>query len=124
MKHISILIPNGDASLVNIEGTHQIFNEVNSVLALRDLPPLFKVQLVGISRESKMKKGLFSIYPDALIDEVHHTDLVIIPAIHGNKQQVIEKNKAFIPWMVQRYNEGAGIASLCIGVFLLAGSGL
>jgi transcriptional regulator GlxA family with amidase domain len=124
MKHISILIPNGDASLVNIEGSHQIFNEVNSVLARLDLPPLFKVQLVGISRESIMKKGLFSIRPDALIDDVDHTDLIIIPAIHGNKQQVIENNKAFIPWLVQHYHQGAGIASLCIGVFLLAGTGL
>ena len=124
MKHISILIPQGDASLVNIEGCHQIFNEVNTVLARRDLPPLFKVQLVGISRESVMKKGLFSVHPDVLIDEVDHTDLIIIPAIHGNKLKVIEDNKAFIPWMVHQYHQGSGIASLCIGVFLLAGTGL
>lgn len=124
MKHISILIPNGDASLVNIEGSHQIFNEVNSVLALRGMPPLFKVQLVGISPESRMKKGLFSIHPDAMIGDVEHTDLVIIPAIHGNKQKVIEDNSAFIPWLVKQYHQGAGIASLCIGVFLLAGTGL
>jgi transcriptional regulator GlxA family with amidase domain len=124
MKHISILIPNGDASLVNIEGCHQLFNEVNSVLAFRGMPPLFKVQLVGISKESTMKKGLFSIHPDALIDDVDHTDLIIIPAIHGNKMKVIEDNSAFLPWMVQQYRQGAGIASLCIGVFLLASTGL
>ena len=124
MKHISILIPNGDASLVNIEGSHQIFNEVNSVLALRGQPPLFKVQLVGISSESIMKKGLFSIHPEVLINDVTRTDLIIIPAIHGNKQKVIEDNSAFIPWLVKQYHQGAGIASLCIGVFLLAGTGL
>lgn len=124
MKHISILIPEGDASLVNIEGTHQIFSEVNSLLARAGEPPLFKIQLVGLHKDVSMKKGLFSIHPDALLQDVDHTDLVIIPAIHGNKQKVLDDNAAFIPWLVKQYNNGAGIASLCIGVFLLAGTGL
>jgi len=32
MKHVSILIPHGHTSVVNIEGTHQILNDVNSFL--------------------------------------------------------------------------------------------
>jgi transcriptional regulator GlxA family with amidase domain len=124
MKHISILIPEGDCSIVNIEGTHQIFNEVNSVLARAGKPPMFKVQLVGLNEQTTMKKGLFTIHPHVLVKDVEHTDLIIIPAIHGNKQKVLEDNKEFIPWLVQRYKQGAGIASLCIGVFLLAGTGL
>ena len=124
MKHVSILIPEGDASLVNIEGCHQIFNEVNSVLARAGKDPLFQVQLVGLRKETHMKKGLFSIHPDALVSEVDHTDLIIIPAIHGDKRKVIEDNKEFLPWLIHQYEAGAGIASLCIGVFLLAGTGL
>lgn len=124
MKHISILIPEGNASIVNIEGTHQIFNEVNSVLARAGKPPMFKIQLVGISKESKMYKGLFSIHPDALVKDVKKTDLIIIPAIHGNKQKVLDDNKEFLPWLIEQYGQGAAIASLCIGVFLLAGTGL
>lgn len=124
MKHISILIPEGECSLVNIEGTHQIFNEVNSVLSRAGRAPLFQVQLVGLRQEATMRRGLFRIHPDVLIDEVAQTDLVIIPAIHGDKADVIEKNKAFLPWIVQQYNGGASIATLCIGVFLLAATGL
>ena len=124
MKHISILIPEGDCSLVNIEGSHQIFNEVNGVLARAGKPPMFKVQLVGINKQTTMKKGLFTINPDVLIKDLAHTDLIIIPAIHGDKKKMIEENKDFIPWMVEQYKQGAGIASFCIGVFLLAGTGL
>ncbi len=124
MKHISILIPEGDCSLVNIEGSHQIFNEVNSVLARAGKPPMFKVQLVGFKKQTSMKKGLFTIHPDVLIKDLEHTDLVIIPAIYGDKKQILENNKEFIPWLIKQYNEGAAIASLCIGVFLLAGTGL
>lgn len=124
MKHISILIPEGDISLVNVEGCHQIFSEVNKVLARAGQPPMFTIQLVGIRKETSLIKGLFRIIPDVLISEVSHTDLIIIPAIHGNKRRMVEDNKEFIPWLVQQYKQGAGIASLCIGAFLLAGTGL
>lgn len=124
MKHISILIPEGDCSLVNVEGTHQIFSEVNSVLARAGQPPLFKIQLVGLRKETRMKKGLFSIHPDVLINELDHTDLIVIPAIYGDKNQLLKENQAFIPWLVKQYKNGASIASLCIGVFLLASTGL
>lgn len=124
MKHISILIPEGDCSLVNVQGSHQIFSEVNSVLARAGKPPMFKIQLVGIRKETSMINGLFSIRPDVLINEVGHTDLIIIPAIFGDKKKVIEDNREFMPWLVQQHKQGAGIASLCIGAFLLASSGL
>jgi len=124
MKHISILIPEGNISLVNVEGCHQIFSEINAVLARAGKPPMFKIQLVGIRKETTMIKGLFSIRPDVLISEVERTDLIIIPAIYGQKTQLIEDNKEFIPWLIRQYKQGAGIASLCIGVFLLASTGL
>lgn len=124
MKHVSILIPQGDCSLVNIEGTHQIFNEVNSVLARAGKPPMFKVQLVGLHKEVTMKRGLFTVHSDVLFRDIDHTDLIIIPAIHGDKRKVIEDNRDFIPWIIKQYQGGAGVASLCIGAFLLAGTGL
>ena len=124
MKHISILIPEGDCSLVNVEGSHQIFSEVNSVLARAGKAPLFKIQLVGLRKETRMKKGLFSIHADALIQDIEHTDLIIIPAIYGDKKKTFEDNREFIPWLVRQYKGGAAIASLCIGAFLLAETGL
>jgi transcriptional regulator GlxA family with amidase domain len=124
MKHISILVPEGNCSLVNIEGTHQIFSEINSLLARAGKPPLFQVQLVGLCRETTMYSGLFRIHPDVLVDDVVQTDLIIIPATHGEKARMIEDNKAFLPWIVQQYKGGASIATLCIGVFLLAATGL
>src|SRR5215218_802699 len=71
-----------------------------------------------------MRKGLFHIHPDVLIQDVVQTDLIIIPVIHGDKADVIQKNKAFLSWIVQQYKGGASIATLCIGVFLLAATGL
>lgn len=124
MKHISILIPLGHTSLTNIEGTHQIFNEVNPLLAAMGKEPLFKIQLVGLTREASQRNGLFTVKPDCLISDVVKTDLIVIPAMMGDPNKALEENKAFIPWIVQQYNGGAEIASFCIGTFFLASTGL
>ncbi|HEY3251393.1 MAG TPA: helix-turn-helix domain-containing protein [Ignavibacteria bacterium] len=124
MKHLSIIVPEGDCSLVNIEGTHQIFSEVNSYLASKGKPSLFNIQLVGLNKEARIKKGFFTIHPDAVTDDIEKTDLIIIPAPHGDMKKSLELNRDFIPWLIKQYKSGAEIASLCIGSFLTAATGL
>jgi transcriptional regulator GlxA family with amidase domain len=124
MKHVSILIPQGHTSLVNIEGTHQILGEVNNLRTGMGKAPLFDIQLVGLSKETSQRDGLFIIKPDCLLKDVPKTDLVIIPAIHGHFPTIVAENQAFIQWTIQQYNNGAEVASLCIGSFFLAATGL
>ena len=97
MKHISILIPFGHTSVVNIEGAHQIFSFVNKIMDDMGRTPVLNVQLVGLSKEVSQRKGMFTISPDVLIDEIGKTDLIIIPAIHGDPGIVLENNRQFIP---------------------------
>ena len=124
MKHISILIPHGHSSLPNIDGTHQILSEVNNIRKAMDMEPLFKIQLVGLSNTVPQRNGLYTIQPDVLITDVEKTDIIIIPAMHGDLPQAMQANAAFIPWIVEQYNKGAEVASFCIAAFLLAATGL
>ncbi len=124
MKHISILIPHGHSSLPNIDGTHQILSEVNNIRKAMDMEPLFKIQLVGLSNTVPQRNGLYTIQPDLLIKDVQQTDIIIIPAMHGDLPQAMQANAAFLPWIVEQYNKGAEVASFCIAAFLLAATGL
>lgn len=125
MKHVSILIPEGDCSLTHIEATHQILSEVNVFLAAKEKDPVLTIQLVGLTRESGVKKGLYTIRPQVTISDIGHTDLIIIPALQGRDMQAsLEANAGFIPWIVEQYEAGAEVASLCLGSFLLAATGL
>jgi transcriptional regulator GlxA family with amidase domain len=124
MKHISVLIPQGHCSITNIEGTHQVFTEVNGMLAAAGHDPLFQVQLVGLTKNISQRNGVFTINPDLLIDEVEKTDLIVIPAIFGDFDVSLEANRAFIPWILKQYEGGAEIASYCIAAFFLAATGL
>lgn len=124
MKHISLLIPEGDSSLSNLEATYKMFTMTNNTLMQMGKHPLFEVQLVGINLTSRLSNGIFSVTPETTISDLKHTDLIIIPAIHGDYRQVIEANKDFVPWIMTQFNQGAEVASLCIGAFLLASTGL
>lgn len=123
MKHISILVPKG-AILGSVEGPRQLFTQVNNFFLERGEKPLFKVQLVGISKETPLSGGLFTVHSDHLLKDLKKTDLIIIPAIDGDMQLALELNKEFIHWIRDQRKRGAEIASLCIGAFLLAATGL
>ena len=104
--------------------TRQLFTQVNQFFAAKDAAPLFDVNLIGIDIETPLSGGRFIAKADLLIGDVHKTDLIIIPAIDGEIGQAIEQNKAFLPWIIDRHHEGAEVASLCLGAFLLASTGL
>ncbi|MDB5000451.1 MAG: AraC family transcriptional regulator [Mucilaginibacter sp.] len=123
MKHVSILITN-DAVLASIADPRIIFTGINEFLEAAGKPPLFKVQLVGLSKDVKLHSGLFSVHTNELISNISKTDLIIIPAMGGDMRIAIKKNEEFIPWIVKQYYQGAEVASLCVGAFLLAATSL
>jgi len=123
MKHISIIVPNG-AVMASIVDPRTIFTGANEFLQAMGRDPIFKVELVGLTKEVLLSDGQFSVHMNALIDEVKKTDLILIPALSGDLKQSIESNKEFIPWIIKQYQSGTEVASLCIGSFLLAATGL
>ncbi len=97
---------------------------VNQKLDRMKKAPLFKIQLIGLSKETELTNGLFTIKPELTFDEVSKTDLIIIPAVHCDINKVLSDNADFIPWIIEQYKTGAEVVSLCIGAFILASTGL
>lgn len=123
MKNVSILIPN-EAVLASIADPRIMFTGVNDFLAAAGKPPMFNVQLVGLEKDVRLHGGLFSVHTDAVLSEVKKTDLIIVPAFGGDMKTTIERNREFIPWITDQHYQGAEVASLCVGAFLLAATGL
>ncbi|MEO8795149.1 MAG: helix-turn-helix domain-containing protein [Daejeonella sp.] len=124
MKHISILVPKGAVALSCIDGPFTLFNKANDFLVSMGKLPLFKVQLVGLDAETQVYHKFFKVTPDLTIDDYFKTDLIIIPAINGDMQTIIQQNKNFLPWISAQYKNGSELSSLCVGAFLLAATGL
>ncbi len=123
MKNVSILVPE-TAVIEAVADPHYMFNAVNQFLLASGREPLFNVQLVGLKKEIRLNRNLYSVHTDQLIQDVEKTDLIFIPAISGDISEALQRNKALIPWIVEQHKKGAEVASLCIGAFLLASTGL
>jgi len=123
MKNVTILVPE-TAVIEAVADPNYMFKAVNRFLQSTGKAPLFNVQLVGLTKEIKLDNSLFSVHTDALLNDVKKTDLIFIPALSGDMETALKLNKNFIPWIVEQYRNGAEVASLCIGAFLLASTGL
>jgi transcriptional regulator GlxA family with amidase domain len=121
--NVSILIPENSV-MQAIADPQYLFSAVNQFMAVAGKKPFFNVQLVGLKKEVKINHGMFSINTSQLLKDVKKTDLIIIPALFGDMKTAIASNKKVLPWINEQYNKGAEVASLCVGAFLLASTGL
>lgn len=123
MKNITILVPEG-AVLASIADPRYMFTAANEMLRNTGKKEMFSVKLASLRSDVTLSDGTATIHPDAAIADIKKTDLVIIPALGRDVVKAIEMNKDYIPWIVEQYKNGAEIASLCIGAFLFASTGL
>ena len=124
MKHVSILVPASDAVVGSIEGPHKVLSQVNDFLLGLGQPAAFQIELVGVTRERTFNKGLFTLHASRTIADDFQTDLIIIPAPHGDLREAVALNQSLISWITRQHENGAEVASLCLGAFLLAATGL
>jgi transcriptional regulator GlxA family with amidase domain len=123
MKQIAILVPE-TAVVEAVADPRYMFSAVNGFLITEGKPPLFNLQLVGMTPEVRLGGGAFSIHTDATLESAQQPDLVIIPAVSGDLDVAIATNRPLYPWILAQYDQGAEVASLCLGAFLLAATGL
>lgn len=127
MKHISVIVPVGNSIVDTVIAPFNLFNMANSYagqLGASNVKP-FNIDLVGLTKEPVLYQGLFSIHPTTTIREISKTDLIIVSPISGNLDEAVQENIEFVHWIKQqRIENGADLASLCKGAFLLAETGL
>ncbi len=121
--NVSILVPENSV-MQAIADPQYLFTTVNLFLTASGQKEVFRVQLVGAEKEVKINNGLFTVNTSLLLEEVNQTDLIIIPALFGDMKKAIQSNEKLVPWIRKHYNNGAEVASLCVGAFLLASTGL
>jgi transcriptional regulator GlxA family with amidase domain len=124
MKHLTIVVPDGENNLSSIVGSYKIFTRANLYWKEAGKKEMFKIELAGTSKEVEFFGGLFTAKPHTHISDVSKTNLIIIPSLNHNYQKSIKGNRELIEWIEKQYKHGAEVASICTGAFLLAASGL
>ena len=128
MKHLSILVPDEQTNMSTIAcivGAFQIFSEANNYLARKNEKAIFKIELVGATKNDFLNNNFLSIKHQVTISEIDKTNLIIIPASLIRSYETSSKNnRLLIDWVTKQYKHGAEIASMCAGSFMLASTGI
>lgn len=125
MKHLTILVPAGQGNnLSSIVGPFKIFSRANAIAKAQKGREIFKIELAGLSEEVDFYEGLFAVRPQKNITDIKKTDLIIIPSLNHHYEAAVGQNKLLADWIWTRYHDGAQVAAICTGAFLLAATGL
>jgi transcriptional regulator GlxA family with amidase domain len=120
---ISVFVPQYGV-IEAITPAFRTFNTANEFLSTFGKAPVFNVEYVGLNEYVPANNGEYTIKTGRLLKDVTHTDLLIIPPTFGDTLKGIEANAEAIPYFTRLHQNGASLASLCIGAFLLAETGL
>ncbi len=120
---LSILLTKGHR-LLSLAAIVDVFETVNRFYEEDGKEKFFDIRLLG-SDEGNFPES-FRQYPFYIIDAYKEkTGLLFVPAFGSvSIEEKIKDNYCCIPFLLQQYNGGASIVSLCTGSFLLAASGL
>jgi transcriptional regulator GlxA family with amidase domain len=123
--HITITVPDGEGNnLSSIVGAYKIFTRANEYWTNMGKRELHKIELAGVSEAVEYYEGLFCVKPHKNISAITETNLIIIPSLNHDYVKAVKHNKLLIEWIREQYKQGAAVAAICTGAFLLASSGL
>lgn len=103
---------------------YRTFKTANDFLIAYGKKPVFDVEYVGLSQFVSANNGEYTIKTDRLLKDVIKTDLLIIPPVFGDISEGVKINAEAIPYIQELYKNGCSVASLCLGAFLLAETGI
>lgn len=125
MKKVTILgLYNSMAT--TIIGPMDILNQAGRIWnRLRNTPPapFFDVSIASADGNPIRCANNLNIQPHCSIAAVQETDLIII-ASATYIDEILQMNPELVPWIRGQFEQGAEVASICTGVFLLAETGL
>jgi transcriptional regulator GlxA family with amidase domain len=127
MKHITIIAPDGQTNLGTvacIAGAFEIFTRATEYFNESGNRESFKIEIAGVSQQTDLAHGLFSVKTHANLTDIKETDLIIIPSLSSNFEKARKGNADIVEWITKQYKNGSEIATMCSGAFLLASTGL
>lgn len=121
--NISVFVP-AYGVIEAITPPYRTFQTANEFLTAFGKEPVFQVEYVGLSKQVLANDGEYAVKTHRLLKDVGQTDLLIIPPTFGYTSRGIAANATAFPHFQKLYRNGSRLASLCIGAFLLAETGL
>jgi transcriptional regulator GlxA family with amidase domain len=125
MKKVTILAVEG-AMADSIVGPMQVFSQAGlswNIMFGIATNPYFETRIVTMDGKPINAFNQLSLHPHGSACDVEKTDLIIVGSFY-NPYVSLSSAPDAIPWLKKHYENGTTIASVCMGAFLLAETGL
>ncbi len=125
MKKVTILAPYNTMA-TTIFGPMDVFNQAGRLwnrVTKSPPTPFFDVTVASEDGKPIRSVNNINIQPHCGIRDIEQTDLIIISSA-TYIQKILDKTPELVPWIRHHYDQGAHVASICTGVFLLSETGL
>ncbi len=86
--------------------------------------PFFDVRIASVHGHPFTCTNQLRLTPHVALEDVTHTDLLVVPTIGGSVDKVLSDNQALLTLLRQHAHQHTDIAGNCTGTFLLAAAGL
>jgi transcriptional regulator GlxA family with amidase domain len=124
MVNVSILIFD-EVVPSSVTGVIDLLTGANYCLSKEGSAPVFQLQLV-LENDGPLPSSLFNGNKTSYKTFATATtpDLIVVPSFNVGDDGVLDRNNAGIQWIKDMREQGAEVASLCIGCYFLAEAGL
>ncbi|XOV94354.1 MAG: GlxA family transcriptional regulator [Bacteroidota bacterium] len=116
---IVIVVPKGELVVSSMAGSYKLFKS-----AIEVTDSQVDLLIAGTKKSHSFLDGFFSVTPSIHWNNISKADLIIVPAVKEDIEGALKNNQQLMNWLVSQYKQGAHIASLCTGSFILAEAGL
>lgn len=125
MKSVTVIIYE-EAFLTAVASVLDLLTTANQLLEKNGKNTMFDITLAAEHQKYIQMELPAGFTCQKTLDEIKHTDLIIVPAFKGDRKPlaVLEKNQSTVQWIQKMYKKGTEVASLCFGCFFLAEAGL
>lgn len=125
MKKVSILVIENCTPLAPV-GAMEVLNKANQEYRhhTRSRQSFFDVELVGVRSKKVNASERFHLDCHTMIEDLVKTDLLLIPGLDGDIDEILANNVSLIPHILRLHKKGAEVGSMCTGAFILASTGL
>lgn len=86
--------------------------------------PRFRVRTVTLHGGGARSPYGVGMMPEGSIDDVTHTDIIIVPTSGLDLDLKLIENSALLPWLRRHHADGAYVVGVCMGAAYLAEAGL
>lgn len=125
MKKIALLVPKGEVMPASVVSAYLLFTQINQFLEESGQAPAFEVEILGYGKRTLLYDGAFAVHAHRHFRHAGAFDIIIVPGFICDMELPLRENAPMIAWMKKKYEqEGAELASMCTGAFLIAATGL